>query len=169
MESTNEIQFLLEYVHAVLASDEAPDEIKFNEKQSVELFELSNKLREKAMFFAMASSADTKNKDFGPDTADIEFHIKSNWVLLRGNRYQVLESEFYSYVLEPHDDALKEIYGVGAAEIAKGFQDMANATRTGQADAVDEMMKQFKAVQSFAAAQEKSLEDVMESWVTGKR
>jgi len=164
-EQINEIQFLLEYVHAVLASDEAPEEVKFDEEKCAELFELSNKLREQAMFFAMASSADTKNEDFGPDTAEIEFHIKSNWVLLRGNRYQVLESEFYRYVLEPHDDVLKEVYGAGAAEIAEGFQDMANATRTGQADAIDEMMKQFEAAQSFAAAQEKNLDDVMESWV----
>ena len=164
-ELINEIQFLLEYVHAVLVSDEAPEEVKFDEKQCAELFELSSKLRDQAMFFAIASSADTKNEDFGPDTADIEFHIKSNWVLLRGNRYQVLESEFYRYVLEPHDDVLKEVYGAGANEIAEGFQDMANATLTGQADAIDEMMKQFDAAQSFAAAQEKSLEDVMGSWV----
>ena len=164
-EQINEIQFLLEYVHAVLAAHEAPEEVKFDEEQCAELFELSNKLREQAMSFPTASSADTKNEDFGPDTAEIEFHIKSNWISLKGNRYQVLESEFYRYVLEPHDDVLKEVYGAGAAEIAEGFQDIANATRTGQADDIDEMMKQFEAAQSFAAAQEKNLEDVMESWV----
>src|SRR5699024_3675830 len=45
------------------------------------------------------------------------------------------------------------------------FQDMANATRVGQANAMEEMMKQFEAVQNFAAEQEKPLEDVMEAWV----
>ena len=30
-EQINEIQFLLEYVHAVLASDEAPEEVKFDD------------------------------------------------------------------------------------------------------------------------------------------
>lgn len=63
------------------------------------------------------------------DTADIEFHAKSTWVLLRGNRYQVLEGELYRYVLAPHDDVLKEVYGVGATDIAAGFQDMADASR----------------------------------------
>ena len=164
-DTINETQFLLEYVHAVLASDAEPDEVKFDEAQCAELFALSSKLKEQAMFFAMGSSVDTENEDFGPDTADIEFQIKSTWVLLRGNRHQVLEGEFYSYVLAPHDDVLKEVYGVGAVTIAEGFQDMANATRTGHADAAEEMMKQFEAAQSFALEQEKPLEDVMEEWV----
>ncbi|WP_241837202.1 YecA family protein [Salinivibrio sp. ML290] len=118
------------------------------------------------MLFAMGSSIDTENEDFGPDTADIEFQIKSTWVMLRGNRYQVLEGEFYSYVLAPHDDVLKEVYGVGATAIAEGFQDMANATLTGHAEAAEEMMRQFEAAQKFALEQEKPLEDVMEEWVS---
>ena len=164
-DTINEIQFLLEYVHAVLASDTAPAEVEFDEAQCAELFVLSRKLREQAMLFAMVSSTDTENEDFGPDTADIEFHIKSTWVMLRGNRYQVLEGEFYSYVLAPHDDVLKEVYGVEATEIAEGFQDMSNATRSGQANAIEEIMKQFEAVQGFAAEQKKPLKDVMGTWI----
>ncbi|MCL1068696.1 SEC-C domain-containing protein [Shewanella olleyana] len=113
----------------------------------------------------MTSSANTQNNDFGSNTADIEFHAKSSWLMLRGNRYQVLEGEFYQYVLAPHDDVLKEIYGVGAIEISEGFQQLANATRVGQANAIEEMMKQFEAAQNFAAKQKKPLEDVMEEWV----
>ena len=60
----NEVQFLLEYVHAVLASDVAPDEVLFDENKCGELFDLSRDLRAKAMFFAMVSSANTKNEDF---------------------------------------------------------------------------------------------------------
>ena len=161
----NEFQFLLEYIHAVLASDVAPKKVKFDETKCAELIQLGSKLKEQAMSFAMASSVDTENKHFGPNTADIEFQIKSNWVLLRGNRYQVLEGEFYNYVLAPHDDVLKEVYGIGASEISKGFQDMANATRVGQANAMEEIMQQFEAVQNFAAEQEKPLEDVLEAWV----
>ena len=162
----NENQFLLEYVHAVLASDEAPAGMKFDESQCSELYVLGNKLREQAVFFAMATSSDTKDGIFGPDTADVEFRAKSNWIMLRGNRYQVLEGEFYRYVLTPHNDVLEDVYGVGAAEIAEGFQAMADATRSGHASAIDEMMQQFAAVQQFASTQAKPLEDVMEAWVT---
>lgn len=164
-DAINELQFLLEYVHAVLASDKAPDKVEFDEAKCAELFELSGKLKDQAMFFAMGSTADTENKDFGSYTSDIEFHIKSTWVLLRGNRYQVLEGEFYNYALAPHDDVLRKVYGVGAAEIAEGFQDMANATRMGQANAMKEMMKQFESAQNFAMQQEKPLTEVMEDWV----
>jgi hypothetical protein len=164
-DTLGEMQFLLEYVHAVLASDTAPNMVELDEAKCGELFILSRKLREQAMVFAMASSANTEKKDFGANTADIEFHAKSAWVILRGNRYQVLEGEFYRYVLAPHEDVLKDIYGVGATEIAEGFQDMANATRTGQANAIEGMMKQFEAATSFAVKQGKALEDVMEGWV----
>ena len=164
-EERNEVQFLLEYVHAVLASDVAPDDVEFDETKCGELFALSRSLREKAMFFAMVSSANTDNKDFGSDTADIEFHAKSSWVMLRGNRYQVLEGEFYQYVLAQHDDILNDIYGVGAVDIAEGFQQLANTTRTGQANAIEEMLKQFEAAQRFATEKGKQLEEVMEEWV----
>jgi hypothetical protein len=164
-DTINETQFLLEYVHAVLASDVAHDKVEFDESHCEELIAMSCSLKEQAMFFAMGSSADTDNEEFGPDTAYIEFHMKSKWVLLRGNRYQVLEGEFYKYVLSPHDDVLNEVYGVGATEIAEGFQDMANATRAGHANAMEEMINQFHAVQNFAMEQKKPLEDVMEAWV----
>lgn len=164
-----EMQFLLEYVHAVLASDIAPNVIKFEEKDCAKLFTLCKYLREQAMLFAMISSANTDNKDFGSNTPEIEFHAKSCWVMIRGNRYQVLEGEFYQYVLTPHDDILREIYGVGAVDIAEGFQELANATLKGPANAIEEMMKQFQDVQDFATKQKKPLEDVMEEWVSANK
>lgn len=158
-------QFLLEYVHAVLVSDVAPEDVSFDEAQYTELFELSRQLREQAMFFAMASSADKKTGVFGPDTADIEFRAKSNWVLLRGNRYQVLEGEFYSYVLAPHNDMLTEVYGIGAADIAAGFQAMADSARSGHADAITDMKRHYDAVQAFAASFDGPEEKAMEAWL----
>ncbi|MDN5130984.1 YecA family protein [Aliarcobacter butzleri] len=165
----NDIQFLLEYVHAVFASDVAPSVVKFDEKDYAKLFKLCKYLREQAMLFAMISSTNTDNKDFGSNTPEIEFHAKSCWVMIRGNRYQVLEGEFYQYVLTPHDDILREIYGVGAVEIAEGFQELANATLKGPANAIEEMIKQFQDVQDFATNQKKPLEDVMEKWVSANK
>ena len=83
----NENQFLLEYVHAVLASDAAPAEMTFDETLCAELFKLCRNLREQTMFFAMASSVDTKDGVFGPDTAEIEFRAKSNWVMQIGRAH----------------------------------------------------------------------------------
>jgi hypothetical protein len=162
---TNERQFLLEYVHAVLASIPAQDDTTFDEAACAELFECASKLKSTTMFHAMVSSTGTENGSFGPYTADIEFHAKSTWILLRGNRHQVLESEFYAFVLAPHDAALRETYGIGADEIATGFQDMANTVRTGQSDAIEKIAEQFGAAQAFAEAQGKSFEEGSADWV----
>lgn len=161
----NENQFLLEYVHAVLASDAAPANVTFDESDCAELFELSQKLRMQSMFFAMTTSAYTKDGVFGPNTADIEFRAKTSWVTIRGNRYQVLEEEFYRYVLAPHNDVLNEVYGVSAVDIALGFQAMADATRSGHANAISGVGKHFDAAEAFAAAQNKPLNDVMDEWI----
>ncbi len=157
----NDTQFLLEYVHAVLASDSGVSEGAFDEAACVELGELSKKLRTQSIIHAMATSVDIKDGAFGPNTAELQFRAKSNWVMLRGNRYQVLEGEFFAYVLAPHDDILRDAYGVGAGEIAMGFQDMADAASAGHADAFEEVAKQFDAAQAYA--------DAHSQWATGAR
>ncbi|MGE6101591.1 hypothetical protein ACLH0B_20410, partial [Aeromonas salmonicida] len=164
-DNISDIQFLLEYVHAVLASDRAPSEVEFHEADCVELFSLSNKLRQQAMIFAMASSVGSSNKEFGSATADIEFHAKTAWVLLRGNRHQVLEGEFYRYVLAPHDDVFNEIYGISSNDIADGFQEIADSYRLGFDRAINGMMDQYGAVQELSAQQGKPLEEVMDEWM----
>ena len=163
-ELVSQNQFLLEYLHAVLASDAASDDVKFDETTCAELFELSRNLREQAMKFALVSSVGTKTGVFGPDTARVEIQTKSNWVTLRGNRYYVVEGEFYRYVLAPHDKVLKEIYGVGADDIAKGFQAMAHSTRSGHFDAISEVTKQYHAAQAFADENQKPLKDITGAW-----
>lgn len=159
----NEYQVLLEYVHAVLASDAAPVEMTFDEAQCKELLELGDKLKMQAICFALYSSIDTKCGVFGSNTAEIELYAKVAWVAIRGNRCQALENEFYRYVLTPHDNILKELYGVGAIDIAAGFQSMTNAMRSGQADASKEIVRQFETSQVFATSQAKPLEDAKEA------
>ncbi|TPI61211.1 hypothetical protein FJ420_25035 [Mesorhizobium sp. B3-1-3] len=160
----NDTQFLLEYVHAVLASDSDVSEGAFDEAACVELAELGKKLRMQSIVHAMATSVDVKDGAFGPNTGELQFRAKSNWVMLRGNRYQVLEGEFFAYVLAPHDDMLRDAYGVGAGEIALGFRDMADAARAGHANAFDEVAKHFDAAQAYADERGKSFEDVAEDW-----
>jgi hypothetical protein len=161
----NDRQIVLEYVHAVLAATEAQEEASLNESTCAKLFECAQKLRTAAMFHSMATSAATQNGVFGPRTADVEFQAKAAWVALRGNRYQVLEGEFYAFVLAPHDAVLRETYGLGAAEIAAGFQRMADAVRTGQAAAFEEMTRLFDAAQAYAAGQKKPLDETTLEWM----
>ena len=112
----------------------------------------------------MATSAGRRDGEFGDYTSDVEFRAKSNWIMMRGNRYQVLEGEFYRFVLEPHDALLRDIYGVSAEDIAVGFQDIADAVRAGQANALELIMRQFDDAQTFAEASSKTLEEATPVW-----
>lgn len=159
------MQFLLEYVHAVLASTPHADELTLDEEACAELFDLCEKLRNAAMLYAMFSSSGTADGDFGPNTADVEFRAKSAWILLRGNRYQVLEGEFYAYVLAPHDAVLHEVYGIGSEEVAMGFQMLANAVRTGHASASEALFKQIEAAQAFVESRGATLGDLGAEWL----
>src|SRR5690606_7953569 len=141
-----------------------PEQVAFDEAKCAELYDIGRELRQNAMFYAMATSADTKDGAFGPDTADIEYRAKTTWVLLRGNRYQVLEGEFYRYVLAPHDDLLKEFYGVGANDIAAGFQAMTDATRSGHSDAILNIMDSLDAVQAIQEEQGVGMDEAMKIW-----
>jgi hypothetical protein len=158
-------QFLLEYIHGILASSTVNKDIVFDETKAEAVFEIAEKLRSCAMTFAIASSNATDEGIFGRKTGEIEFRAKSGWVLLRGHRYQVLEQEFYAYVLKPHDKVLREVYGAGSDEIAAGFQAMADASRTGQSDAFEKLSLKFEETRAFADANGLSLEQATETYL----
>jgi hypothetical protein len=162
---TTEFQFLLEYVHAVLATELPMNTAVFDESACTKLFEHTSELMQTAMLYAMASTPRTEDGVFGSQTSQVEFHAKSNWVLLRGNRYQVLEGEFYRYVLQPHNAMLRQVYGVGAEEIAAGFQQMSDASRSGPADAISEIERQFASATAFAKERKRPLDQVMGDWL----
>ncbi|MDX0018398.1 hypothetical protein GOC03_03275 [Sinorhizobium meliloti] len=163
-DAINSEQFLLEYVHAVLSATPTPIDPTFDESAVARLYDITDRLRQAALMYAMASSVGTKDGVFGIRTGEIEFRAKSAWVLLRGHRYQVLEEEFYAYVLQPHDDVLREVYGIGSAEIAAGFQAMADASRAGQGDAIETFARLFHSAQAYAEQQGQTLDAVADAW-----
>ncbi len=158
-------QFVLEYFHAILAASPPPDEPVFDEEKAAALHDIGDKLRSKAMTYAIASSEVLDEGVFGRKTGDVEFRAKTGWVLLRGHRYQVLEEEFYAYVLQPHDDLLREVYGVGSAEIAAGFQAISNASREGQGIAFEMLARKVDETQEFAEANGLSFESATDSFL----
>ena len=153
----NQFQFALEYVHAVWACYPAPEQQAAFEQKTVEqLLEALGKLQAATMNYCMASSAASENNEFGDVSSDVEFHAKFAWVMLRGHRYQVLEEEFLRFALAPHDDELRAVYGVGANEIARGIQDIADSMRTGFAKAAADLMDLNERASKLAS--EKGLE-----------
>src|SRR5258708_1464403 len=96
-------QFSLEYLHAIWASHaELPSETTpLEEATANALLETLQELKDATMMYAMASSAASIEPGGSRQSAETEFHAKSAWVLIRGNRYQVLEEEFFRFVLAP--------------------------------------------------------------------
>lgn len=139
-EALKDMQFLLEMMHAAHAASPGPDEPrdddKFDEAVAEEIIACSRDLEQKVGSYAMLSSIVSSQTHFGPDTQSIEARAKFAWVLLRGNRYQQLEGEFYGYVLRSHDAMLRAVYGVGNTEIASGIQRIADVQRTGHLNAL---------------------------------
>ena len=127
------VLFAMEYLHATYAAEGVPDAataLAVDEAVLKELLELSDKAITHVFRFGFASMA----KQFGDKTANfhsLQSTILTNWVLIRGRRYQVMEEEFFSYVLQPHDDVIQELYGVSASRLSGEIQAAVSAMREG--------------------------------------
>ncbi len=159
----NTIVFAMEYVHAVTACDASfPSEFKNVEEDALNQLLL---LSEKAisLSFEYGFTKSSEETDLSEDRDRLEFQILSTWILIRGRRYQVLEEEFFRYVLSPHDDVLRELYGVGADEIAAGIQAAVDSLRAGIDDARSRINDLMDEVGAAAANNSASLEDIVKA------
>jgi hypothetical protein len=145
----DDAQFLLEYVHAVLATTLLRNGTVLDERVCTEIAITAEELKSNSMLLAMAIAVQFSEAQLGPETKDLMFRALSNWILLRGNRYQVLEEEFFQYTLKPHDTALRRVYGTGANEIAEGLQSLADSIRLGHMRAIETIQKSMTDVQVF--------------------
>jgi hypothetical protein len=162
----DDAQFLLEYVHAVLATTPIAATGHLDEGVCAEVMRLANELKQRCMLAAMLIATHSANTQFGEGTKDLMFRALSAWVLLRGHRYQVLEEEFFRFALAPHDGALKRAYGAGAVEIAAGVQAIADIVRTGHAQAAQALEQSMADAHNFIEKRGLTLEDGMARWKT---
>ena len=134
-----EMQFVLEYVHAAWSSTQelADDNGPLDEAKVAALFETLEEMRVSTLLYgqmrASASAGETENRRSG----HLSLLALGAWSNLRGRRHQVLEGEFLAFLLNPHDDALRRSYGMGAEAIAAGVQAITNSTREGHAEAME--------------------------------
>jgi hypothetical protein len=154
----------MEYVHAVVASDglDVSDFRQAEPEVGDRIIELSKDALSQCFMFGIANSHDeTLFPDY--ENKKLAFEILSNWVMIRGKRYQVLEEEFFSYTLKPHDDVLKELYGIGAEGIAKEIQKVSDAARAGVQRSADTLAALMEESQDAAKKADSTLEDFFPS------
>ena len=162
-EIIQKFQLALEYAHAVWSchSPLADETIRLDETVAAELFGVLDGLANTTMMYCMASSAANILPEGNRQSADTEFHAKSAWSLIRGHRYQVLEGEFFKYVLRPHADALQKAYGMDFGSIAEGIQNIADAFRTGLSHAAERMFERMEQAYKLVEETGEDLETVL--------
>ncbi len=160
----NTVQFVLEYVHAILASFPPGSEGAFKEETVAEIFKVAEELRATTMNFCLFRAIDADGGIFGERTGLLLQSVLLNWVLMRGNRYGGLEGEFYRFVLEPHDQILREAYSIGANEVAAGIQAAVSSLAGAQVDAVDRIDALIEAAAKAEEEQGLTQQQVLEQW-----
>ncbi|UVC11192.1 hypothetical protein IHQ71_11805 [Rhizobium sp. TH2] len=144
----NTIMFAMEYIHATVVVDGlAETENKVDEAIAKQIVDLSEKAKGLCFQYAMV---DTALDASALPTVDkkLAFQILTNWILIRGRRFQVLEQEFFSYVLAPHNDQIQSTYGISSFELANEIQKVADAIRAGFDKAQTRMMQIFLEIRS---------------------
>jgi hypothetical protein len=127
----NAILFGMEYIHATIAVDGVPEEPEqFDEAAAQEIIRLSDQALKLCFQYQMVATA---REDVALSLQDrrLAFQILSNWVMIRGRRFQVAEEEFFSYVLKPHTAELERTYGITSEQLAAELQKISNAPREG--------------------------------------
>ncbi len=157
-------QLILEYVHATWSSFESGELGALDESVCADIANTAGELKAATFNYCILSTASVKGGIFGDKSSEIEFLAKSNWVLIRSHRYQVLEKEFYAFVLSVHDDALRTAFGIGAGDIAAGIQAITDAMRVGHMRAANSLFEQMEAANAFAAERGLTFEQAAEDW-----
>lgn len=159
-ELIKKFQLAMEFAHAVWAghADLKPETEQFDEALAKKLFQDLDELERATMVYCIASSAGNRSEQ----SSKVEFHAKSSWVLIRGHRYQLLEEEFFKYVLAPHDAALRKAYGMGANDIAASVQSLTNAMRTGMQNAAMVMQGYWDKAKKLADKSGEEMDTVVE-------
>jgi hypothetical protein len=156
-------QFVLEYLHAIWSGNAGPYPVgNVDETKAEALLTLFDEFYTKTMHYCITSSSADHGASLGVGSDELGCQAKTTWVLLRGHRHQVLEQEFFSFALAPHDEALRAAYGVGAVEIAAAIQRITNAFRAGHARAAEMLMERWQQTRERVTTKSISMEGAIQ-------
>ncbi|SER81562.1 hypothetical protein SAMN04490244_10391 [Tranquillimonas rosea] len=158
------VLFALEYLHATYAAEGLPDTTASKTVDDVilkELLELSEKAITQAFRLGFSSISEHLDNET-TSLYQLQSTILTNWVLIRGRRYPVMEEEFLNYVLQPHDAIIRELYDISAPDLAKEIQAAAAAAREGIDRARDVIERLLQKTTDQADSAETSILAILE-------
>lgn len=140
-------QRMTEYIQSVLVSspnkyvvsDEKndPSELFFSIHEDID--ELYNKINTFYMSWGMCI------RDKHPEWEKYASTVMEAQLLylVRGQRYQVFEIEYFEKLLIPHDNIFRQLFSISAADIVEGIKNLEYSLSQGKADAINNLLEMF--------------------------
>jgi hypothetical protein len=108
---------MIDYVQSVVASVPPAETTRseVTDQEWVELRSLVENLFIKLNneFFLCQGAVKRKDPEFNSDLEEFFYKAQVYWCNIRGQRYLIHNIPFLQEVIVPHDEALKELYGIG--------------------------------------------------------
>ena len=165
----NKISRMTEYVQSILVSSEnhyaesdKDPSIEFLSLQAdiSKLYELINEF-----YFYWGVCLKDWNPEYNDETID-EIVEAQMLYLVRGNRYQIHESEYYEKLLSIHDDEFRSLYNLSVPEIIDGIKKLQHALSQGKFDAFNKLGAMFDSLKDCEDPfQNESLKEVGKEFV----
>ena len=153
-----ESAFLLQYVHAVLACHDGDPAAPLSEAACEDIIACAG-----ALHAATRQYCDALAPDGADEARRTEFVAKSSWVS-PAHRPEALQEEFLAFVLTPHDEALRQRHGIGAADIIKRLLAISGTMRSVQQRAADAIEAQMADVAALAQERHVGTEEAARLW-----
>lgn len=83
--------------------------------------------------------AGEKAEDNDPELVSLMVEAQFDF-MVRGNRYQDLQMEYYKPLLMPHDAELRRLYGVTSSELVEGLSRLEHALSQGRFDGMNDLV-----------------------------
>jgi hypothetical protein len=126
---------MIDYVQSIIVAvpPVAEQEDELTEERWQELEKLVHDLFMQLNTEFMVCQTAVNRREPSHDEEFDEFYFKAQmmWCNVRGKRYVPHEIPFYRDVLSPHNDVLKEIYGVGVEEILDSLHNIQDSATRG--------------------------------------
>ncbi|NLC93474.1 MAG: hypothetical protein GX677_08455 [Treponema sp.] len=141
------IQRMTEYIQSVLVSSPNKYVVSDEENDSSELFfsiqEDIDELYRKINTFYMSWGMCIRDKHpewekYASTLMEAQFRF-----LVRGQRYQVFEIEYFEKLLIPHDNIFRQLFSISAADIVEGISKLQYSLSQGKAAALNKLVEMF--------------------------
>lgn len=137
---------MTEYIQSILVSSENKYIINDADQSKTiyEIIEDVKKLYKLINEFYYCWGAKIYDECTNYDKETIKSLLKSQILyLVRGQRYQVYEYEYYEKLLKPHNDVFIELYGITANDIVLGIKKLQFALSQGKFEALNDFRRFF--------------------------